>query len=105
MKFGGAHHTDAGSGQRIGRQVGGVMLFDIIPFKSRHESLAFHIAFGHEVVQDVGGMVQALFNINLAAFMLGRNVGHVPGDFNQLISAVVRLTNDGFVSFGNVMKF
>jgi hypothetical protein len=68
MELGGAYYTDAGFGQSIGRQICGAMLFDIILFKGRHQSLFLRVRFGHEVVQNVGGMVQVLFNINLAAF-------------------------------------
>ena len=68
MKGAGAYDADTGSGQGIRRQVGGTMLFDIILLQGRHESLALHLAFGHKVVQDIGGMVQVLFDLNFTAF-------------------------------------
>ena len=56
-----------------------------------------------EVVQDIGGVATGLLNRWIATFMLGRNIGHVAGDLDQLMATIVWLPHDTLPGFGNVV--
>jgi hypothetical protein len=85
------------------RAVTGVELIQEISLQSIPIPAVDHLTLVTEVIQDIGGVRAQRVHLRVATFVLGRDVGNMIGQLDQLITAIVRLTHNALPRFSDVM--
>ena len=99
----GGVHADAGARELLGGAAHGGVLVEVVLLERRHEPVVEELLLGHEVVEDVAGVLTRGLDVRIGALVLGRDVGHVRGHVEELVAAQVRLAHDGLVRLGDVV--
>ena len=90
-------------GQGAGSMIGRGDLLHEISLETIPIAEVDHFLFLTEVIQDIRGVGECGFDLRVAAFMLGRDIGDMIRQLDQFLPPVVGLFDDRLPRLGDVM--